>query len=101
MFNYYSKSLLFVNRFKEMISNSMKPKPQIHVDAVLLIDIWGAESFISIISDGTDDIGGFTPNDWLNYQTTYQQRCHSFLQKFKFNTLINATYRGPSPTVSS
>ncbi|MDA8897694.1 hypothetical protein N9I83_01545 [bacterium] len=79
----------------------MEDKPQIHVDAVLLIDIWGAESFVSIISDGTDNIGGFTPNDWLNYQTTYQQRCHSFLQKFKFDTLINATYRGPTPTFSS
>ena len=77
----------------------MAPKPQIHVDAVLLIDIWGPESFVSIISK--HGFGNYTSNDWLNYQTRYQKSCHNFLNFFKFDTLINATYRGPTPTFSS
>lgn len=78
-----------------MISNSMNQKPQIHVDAVLLIDIWGPEAFVSIISE--HGFGEFTSNDWFNYQIRYQKSCHNFLNKFKFDTLINATYRGPTP----
>jgi hypothetical protein len=82
-----------------MISNSMNQKPTIHVDAVLLIDIWGPESFVSII--GEHGFGDYTANDWLNYQRVYQKSCHNFLNRFKFDTLINATYRAVCPALSN
>lgn len=81
----------------------MNKKPQIHVDAVILIDIWSPFSMVSIISvaDGPNAFAKYSYDEWLDYQTVYQEKCHSFLQNFKFDTLINATYRtSDAPTFS-
>ena len=102
MFYYYSKSLLFVNRFSQKISNNMFQKPKIQVDAVILIDIWSPDSFLSIVSGESASLGDYTSDQWLNYMTAYQKGCHNFLQRFHFDVLINATYRtAQAPTYNS
>lgn len=74
----------------------MQIKPRILVDAVILIDVWGANSWSKL----NEETGGskFTNEDWVNYQKAYIKGAHKFLQNINFNVLINATYRNGKMT---
>jgi len=66
-------------------------KPQIKVDAILLIDIWGVESWMNpVITDNFKKY--FTVDEWRDYMTRYIDTCSKHLQRFSADTVINATY---------
>ncbi len=65
-------------------------KPLFQADAVLLIDIWGADSWKSLESH--DHNAGFSNDQWCNYMTKFIKNCTHELQLFDFGVLINATY---------
>ena len=69
----------------------MPKKPLIHVDAVLLIDVWAAENWANL----NKETGGskYTDDEWVKYHKRYIKNSHKFLQNINFDVLINATYR--------
>ena len=63
----------------------MQKKPLIHVDAVLLIDVWAAETWANL----NKETGGskYTDDEWVKYQKRYIKNSHKFLQNI--NLLYN------------
>tara|TARA_B100000900_G_scaffold415304_1_gene444700 strand:- start:3161 stop:3832 length:672 start_codon:yes stop_codon:yes gene_type:complete len=76
----------------------MQNKPRFHADAVILIDVWGAEQYAldtTITNKYDDDV-------LVEYMQRYQKNCYEFLQTFDYDYLLSATYRnGKLPAFSN